>query len=374
MPGKLRLLGGAAIFLVVAGLVAFFYGKNAGGEANAQIAEGGENQGPPPAVVEVAAAQSRTLAPLSEAPGSVVSTRDSLIAAATSGKVEWVANVGDEVNAGDVIARIEKTDAELTRNDRAADIRRLKSRADYLDRTLQRFVSLGEDSGESEAAIDEMRANAQEARQALAQAEVALARAQIDLERTDVTAPFDGRIVTQEIQVGEFANPGAPIARVVDTKNLEVTARAPATLALNIDQGDSVAVQYGDETVEAPVRAVVPVGDDLSRMLELRLALPGSEWYIGSAVRVRLPTEEPRQATAVHRDALILRAAGVSVFVVAEDNKAKQVPVELGAADGDYIEVIGDIEAGARVIVRGGERLRDGQMVEIAARNTPLGA
>ncbi len=365
MNRKLVIAGTAGAILIAAGMGAFIYGDTVGASAGAEEASGAP-QGPPPATVAVAKAVQRQLAPRSETPGSVVSTRDSLVSAATSGKIEWVAEVGAEVEEGDVIARIETADAELTRDNSAAEVARLRARLEYLDSLYKRYVGLGEDAGESEATLDEMRANRDEAREAMTQAEVALRRAQINLARTEVEAPFAGRVVSQESQIGEFANPGTELVRLVDTRRLEVTARTPAGLARNIAAGDMIRVTNGAETAQAAVRAVVPVGDALSRLLELRLELPETDWYIGSAVRVSLPAAAARTVTAVPRDALVLRADRISVYVIDADNNAKRVDVELGAAEGDFIEVIGDINPGDSVVIRGGERLRDGQAVTIS--------
>ena len=365
MKRKMIIAGAAGAFLVAAGAAAFVFGSNTGVTADA--AEGAQaEQGPPPAAVAVASVERRSLAPRSEAPGSVVSTRDSLVSAATTGKIEWVAEIGAEVEAGDVIARIEAADAEFARDDSAAEVRRLQARADYLNSLYERFSGLGEDAGESEAALDEMRSNRDEGLQGLAQAQVAQRRAQINLDRTEVVAPFAGRVVSQETQIGEYANPGTELIRLVDTRRLEVTARAPAHLARNIAAGDVIDVMSGAEAVKAEVRAIVPVGDALSRMLELRLELPETVWYIGAAVRVSLPSSEARVVTAVPRDALVLRADRISVFVISEENAARRVDVELGTAEGDFIEVIGDVKAGDSVVIRGGERLRDGQSVTIS--------
>ncbi len=356
-------IAGAA--LIGAGSIAYFYGNAVG--ASAEGAESAQQNGPPPAVVTVAKAEERELAPFAETPGSVVSTRDSLVAAAASGKIEWVADVGAEVEEGDVIARIEADDAQLAFEDSQAEVRRLRSRAENLSNRYERFQGLGEDAGESEAAMDQMRADRDEARQALRQAEVAHDRAALNLQRTEVTAPFAGRVVSQESQVGEYANPGVGLVRLVDTRRLEVTARAPASLARNINAGDNIRVSNGAESTSAEVRAVVPVGDALSRMLELRLELADADWYIGSAVRVALPASQARTVTAAPRDALVLRADRISVFVIGEDDTARQVDVELGSAEGEYIEVIGDIRPGDKVVIRGGERLRDGQKVTLSA-------
>ena len=74
---------------------------------------------------------------------------------------------------------------------------------------------------------------------------------------------------------------------------------------------------------------------------------------------------------AAPRDALVLRANRISVYVIDQENNAKRHDVELGTAEGDYIEVIGDIEPGDSVVIRGGERLRDGQSVTISEIQRP---
>lgn len=332
-------------------------------QPEAKAAETAAPQGPPPAPVRIAEAVMTELAPHAGAPGSVVSMSDSQIAAATPGPVIWTAEVGDEVAKGDVIARIDPADAAAMRDEARADIARLSARADQAAKLVERYEGLGEDGGESEAAIDALRADRDAALGELARARVALRRAQTAFERTEVRAPFAGRIVARQIEVGEYVNPGAPIARLVNTEDLEVAARAADVLLSSIEPGDVIAVKNGDQTVDAAVRAVVPVGDETNRTLEVRLNLPETDWRVGAAVEVRLPRTAKRRVVAVHRDALILRADRVSVFVVGPDDVAKQVDVELGAADGDLIEAIGDIKAGDRIVIRGGERLRDGQKV-----------
>lgn len=365
---RLTIIAAAAGVLALAGTGAFLTGavKGADGKAAAADAPGEAEKGPPPAPVMIAEAVEKELAPLSEAPGSIVSVRDSLIAAETSGKIDWVAEVGAELEQGDIIAHIDPADAKFARDEATADVRRLQSRADYLAALYERYLGLGEESGESEASLDSMKADRDEARANLARAKSALDRAEINIQRTDVKAPFAGRIVTQEAQIGEYAAPGAPIARLVDTRHLEVSAQAPASLLTSVKPGDEITLAYGTDTVKAPIRAIVPVGDQVSRTLEVRITLPEPVWNIGAAVRVSLPRATPKPVVAVHRDALVLRANRVSVYVVGDDMKAKRVDVELGAAEGDYIEVIGDVKAGDKLVVRGGERLRDGQAVTIS--------
>lgn len=342
-------------------------------QPKADAAEAAAPQGPPPAPVKIAEAVTTELAPHAGAPGSVVSMSDSQIAAATPGPIVWIAEVGAEVAKGDVIARIDPADATAGRDEARADIARLAARAGQAGKLVERYEGLGEDGGESEATIDQLRADRDAAQGDLARARVALRRAETALERTQVRAPFAGRIVARQTEVGEYVNPGAPIARLVNTEDLEVAARATDALLASVAPGDRIAIKNGDQTVDAEVRAVVPVGDETNRTLEVRLGLPETDWRVGSAVEVRLPRTAKKRVVAVHRDALILRADRVSVFVVGADEIAKQVDIELGAADGDLIEAIGDVKAGDRIVIRGGERLRDGQKVLVQGGG-PAGA
>ena len=126
---RIVVAGAAGAVLIIAGSAAFFFGDRVGASAGAQDTSDGQ-AGPPPAAVAVAKAEQRQLAPQSETPGSVVSTRDSLVSAATSGKLEWVAEVGAEVEEGEVIARIDVSDAELTRDNSMAEVARLRARAE----------------------------------------------------------------------------------------------------------------------------------------------------------------------------------------------------------------------------------------------------
>ncbi|MDH3282506.1 MAG: efflux RND transporter periplasmic adaptor subunit, partial [Gammaproteobacteria bacterium] len=110
----------------------------------------------------------------------------------------------------------------------------------------------------------------------------------------------------------------------------------------------------------------VPIGDDRSRLYEVRLSLPDDTvWPAGTSVRVAVPTATPRTVTAVPRDALVLRQEGVMVYRVTAGEVAEGVAVETGIASGSWIEVSGAIQPGDRVITRGGERIRSGQSVTI---------
>jgi multidrug efflux pump subunit AcrA (membrane-fusion protein) len=89
------------------------------------------------------------------------------------------------------------------------------------------------------------------------------------------------------------------------------------------------------------------------------------DWRIGDAVQVGIPSSEQRQAVVVPRDALVLRKNEIFVFRIKDGTTAERVTVTTGAAFGDLIEIEGGIEVGDSLVIRGAERLSDGQTVEV---------
>jgi RND family efflux transporter MFP subunit len=353
---KLLTIVGVGIALALS-VVAYQFGFLGSSEA-----QSAEPSGPPPTSVAIAHAQTMTMAPHTVLPGTVVSVRDAVIASEASGKILTVANIGDVVTESDSIAQIDSRDAQQLVSQRQAELQRLKSLQTYHTDYFKRIGAAKNKLGVSEIGIAELKSNRDTARAEVAKAESELKAAENDLKRTAITAPFPGSVVSQSIQQGEYAQIGSPIVRLVDTANLEVSARVPASLVQPIKPGTMLEITGMGKTFLAPLRALVPVGDSVSRTMELRVELKDSGLLVGSPVRVSLPSAQAKEVVAIPRDAVILRTDAQYVYVV-EDGIASRRDVQLGYAQEDMIEVLGDVSANAMVVIRGGERLRDGQSV-----------
>lgn len=321
------------------------------------LAPRAEAQAPqmPPARVKTVKAEMRLLAPQVEVPGTVLSRNDARISAEVSGRIVWIAEIGDAVKKGDVIARIDDTFYR-------AEVKRLE--ADFTTRSnqLKRVEELAASQFSSKSSLDQATSDRDSA-------EALLTQAQHNLNRTQIRAPFTGIIVERPGQLGEVVAPGTQVARLVDTQNLEISARVPITSSPFLTGLKSVFVTDGTTGFTLPVRTVVPVGDERSRMMEIRVGMNGSPWVVGTAVKVEVPSGAARDVVAVPRDALILRPGAIYVFTVDAEGNAKRFTVKVGAASGEFVEIIGDIAPGSAVVVRGGERLNEGQKVAEAADN-----
>jgi len=197
----------------------------------------------------------------------------------------------------------------------------------------------------------------------LAQAKAAMMKSEYQYEHSLIRAPFPGRVVQRLINPGEYATVGKAIVRLVDIGSLEVSAQIPMDSARYLHEKLPVTVDVEGHAVQGTLRAIVPVGDVVSRSIELRITIPASAALVGDAAKVLIPSAEPRNTLVVPRDALVLREDNTYIFKVDGKNTAQRIAVETGTEDGVLVEIKGPITAGERVIVRGAERLEAGEKV-----------
>lgn len=326
-------------------------------------------QGMPPAQVEIAIATSQIMAPQIQVPGTVISKNDSRISSEVNGRVTWISEVGDRFKAGDVIARLDDRIYKAIFIQAEANVKRLQADLKLKRLALARYEELATTSSAPVSRLEEATADRDMTEQDLIIARATLDRAKDDLERTRVKAPFPGRVVERGAQLGELTGPGTILLRLVDTDHIEIRAQAPISIASFIHDGLEVLLTDNSKTITSTIRTVIPVGDEVSRMMEIRIEIERGNWVIGSAVKVSLPSDRARKVIAVPRDALILRSNSIHIFVITDENKSKRVIIRPGAASGDNIEVIGNVFDGDKVVIRGGERLQDGQNVIIKGQS-----
>jgi RND family efflux transporter MFP subunit len=322
-------------------------------------------QAMPPAPVEIAEARHADFAPVLWSPGSVLSREDARVAGEQDGRVISVAEVGERIARGEPLARLDDTVLGLREQDDQANLKRIQAQLDYARKQEERLGELSSQNSVAAAQYDEALSQHAVLEQDLARARVTLEQTRHQRRMAVVRAPFDGVVAERFIQVGEYLTTGAPVVRLVNTGALEVRAQAPVSLAPQLAAGAPVSVRRGEELVEASIRSIVPVGDETSRQLEVRVVLTDSAWSIGTAVQVALPNAEPRQVVAVPRDALILRSSASYVMRVGDDDVVQRVSVETGSSHGGLVEVNGEVEPGDRLVIRGGERLQPGQAVVV---------
>ena len=180
-------------------------------------------------------------------------------------------------------------------------------------------------------------------------------------------------MVTERLlHAGEWADNGAAVVAMTDPHRLEAQSWVSVSALPFIKAGETLDLKIADSIYDSKIRTLVPVSDLRSRLYELRIDMPPGQWSVGQSVRIAVPAQHPREVLAVPRDALVLRRGSISLYKIDTDSIARRVAVTTGIASGPYIEVLGDLQTGDRVVIRGGERLRPGDAVSVQPADKAL--
>lgn len=336
--------------------------------------------------------------------------RDRVIASGLVGPVESVnvapliegqpieallADVGDRVEAGQVLARLSQSTLVLQKSQFEASVAAAKatiaqgeaslieanSTADEAQRVADRTKKLQEQGTASQAQADNAAAAAVSARarvmvatQALeaAKAQQALAEAQLDnvrlqLDRTEVKAPVAGEVVARNAVLGGIASAaGQPMFVLIRDGALELMADVAERDVAKLAPGQAVTMTGvgGAAALTGVVRLVEPTIDAATRMGRARIAIDDqaavrSGMFLDAEILVA-----SREALAVPVTAVgSAPEGGATVMVVAADGTVRRVAVTTGIRDGGFVEIVSGLSAGDRVVTKAGAFVRDGDRV-----------
>lgn len=312
----------------------------------------------------------------------VKTSRDGTVASRVAGTVDIVHVLdGSVVDAGDPLVYLDdellrlqlaRSEAELAVAQAAiatADVR--------LDRamtTFGRIEQLQQSATFSQGRFDDAQSDVLEARSQLAETrarvktlEAQLAEARYQLDRSIVTAPFSGVVIDVRVIPGQFIGAGAAVVRLLDTNAFEIEASVPARYVGFLKPGQEMSATTDQGTdLALRLRAVLPLEDPSTRTRTVLFSAPAlTEMPAaaeGQSVTVQIPVGAPRNLLSVPKDALVQSRGGWTVFV-AQDGEAQPRSVTLGLPVGNRYEVVGGLQEGDMVVVRGNERLRPGQSI-----------
>lgn len=322
----------------------------------------------PARVVRVAEVSRTELAPTVAVPGTIYSRNEMQITASIAGQLVMVAEPGTVVARGEPIASIDKQPLSLQRAEQEALLERAEINIRQLSSQLRRQRELSAENLVSEFELEQTEANRD---LAVSDANIIKVRIrQIDdqIRRADIRAPFTGVVISRLRRAGEEVARGEVLGQMTDIENLEVRAFVPLKHLQRTAVGQPLDIFATTARHSGTIRALVPTGDIRSQTFEARIDLPPgavSDWTVGQLVSVAIPIRSRELALTVPRDALVLRANGSYVFRISDENKAEQIPVELGDESGGLIAVRGPLSEGDRVAIRGAEGLTDGADVKV---------
>lgn len=295
--------------------------------------------------------------------------------ARTSGFLQRrLADIGDRVQAGQLLAVIDAPEVEQQLAAATAALATVRAQRDLSARTAQRWTELGARSVVSQQATDERRGDLAARSAQLVQAEAEVNRLRALTGFTQVLAPFDGTVTSRGTDVGALIVAGAtnaqPLFTVSDTRRLRLYVRVPQAYTAAISPGvvaRFTVPEHGDETFTAEVTRSAESLDVQSGAMLVQLVVDNSADRLlpgGYAqVRLELPPGPAGGQVRIPASALIFRQDGTSVAVVEEGGKVAVKPVRIARDLGAELDISSGLERGEWVINGPSDAIRTGDLV-----------
>lgn len=337
---------------------------------------------PPPPTVTVAKPVKQIVTEQDEYVGRFVSVDAVEVRARVAGTLEAVHfRDGQVVAKGDLLFSIDRRPFENAVAQARANLLLARSNLTFAEADLARAQQLVRDKTIAEQVFEQRAQTQRNALASVAASEAGLRQAQLDLEFTEVRAPVDGRIGDRRVSPGNLVAGGAAaplLATIVSTDPIRFEFTFDEASLLRYDR---IVRQNADQ----PVRGLsLPV--KLRLIDEKDFVHEGAMDFVDNAIdrntgtirgravfrnkgelfvpgmfgRVQIPAGPPAEALLVPDSAIGADQARKFVFVVEQDDTAKQTYLTLGQTVGDKRVVREGLTPDSRVIVNGLMRVRPG--------------
>ena len=332
---------------------------------------------------------------LLNASGYVTPRRRATVAAKITARVnEMLADEGMRVEAGQILARLDDSDAKVRLASAAADRQAMAATLGDLrvnlanaERELKRHDELFRRGliAEQQADIARTAVASYKARIALVREQVSASEAKIrmaqqEIDNCIVRAPFDGIVVSKDAQRGEMVSPVSAgggftrtgIATLVDMSSLEIEVDVNESYIARVREGQpltAVLDAYPDWRIPAKVRTVIPTADRQKATVKVRATFDALDPRIlpDMGVKVTFLGDVPAKAVTAGR-VLIPKTAirddgGKPAVFVVRDGRLERRAVAVGQPRATDQEVTAGLVEGEQIVVGGPKDLRDGQRV-----------
>jgi RND family efflux transporter MFP subunit len=280
-------------------------------------------------------------------------------------------NLGDEVKAGQVLARIDGQDLKLAQSAASAAVMAARTNRDQMAADYKRFVDL-QRQGFISAAELERRESAFKA----AQAQLDQAKAQADVQGNQagyaqLVADGAGVVTGVDAEPGQVLAAGTPVVRVALNGPRDIVFSVPedqiARVRAAAGQPGALKVRLwgSDATHPIALREVAAAADPVTRTFLIKADAGKLDVSLGQSATVVLELPPIAGVIKLPLAAVLDQGGKTSVWVVdAASMTVKPVPVQVGGAEGNEVVIKGGLKAGQEVVVAGVHVLNPGQKVK----------
>jgi RND family efflux transporter MFP subunit len=324
-------------------------------------------------------------------PGETAAWYESMIYARVSGYVgKWYVDIGDHVQAGQLLASIEtpETDAELAAAKAKLSVAQAQVKVREADATFA--TSTYERWRDSpKGVVSEQEREDKKAGNAGAEAQLQAARAQVALDQADVdhyaaleqfkrvTAPYAGTITERHIDIGNLVTAGSgasttSLYRMEQDDPVRVFVDVPQNAAADLMKiGVPARISIpgsADAPIDATVTRTSDAVDPKARTFRAELDVPNRDHRLVSGLYVQVEFQLPNAGMMqIPASALVFQADGPKVAVVGNDGTVHFHAITIARDDGNTVELGSGVSNGDRLVLNISNQIIDGDRVRIAS-------
>ncbi len=345
------------------------------------LLRGASTRGAPPVVS--AAAQAVTAKTLETvqvqrgvtANGTVHAWQEIVIGPEVGGYLVAAVNVdvGDRVRKGQALVQLSEDLLAAEVASKRANLEQAQASLENAAAAYRRAQSLSGSGALSQSDMDKLRSEELAARARVEVSKAELQGADLRLRHTRVTASDDGIISARSVNVGQVAQVGSEMLRLLRKGRVEWRAEIPESRMREIGIGQNVKLTTADGAqLEGKVRAIAPTVESSTRAGLVYVDIPSNRGARpGMFARGEILLGQAA-ASMVSLSSIVTQDGYTYVFVVNDQQLVARRRVEIGAVRGKQIEIVSGVQPGERVVDKGAGFLKDGDHVRVVL-GTPDG-
>lgn len=303
-----------------------------------------------------APAEYREVDEIYTADGTVEAVKQSTVAAQISGRIVEVRfDVGDRVNKGEVIVRIDEREVSDALASTRAQLAQAQATLTNAQAQYERTRELFGQKFVSQATLDKALADFRAAQAQLEAATAIASQAATVKGFATVTAPYSGVVAARHVELGETVTPGKPLMTGFDPNDLRVAADIPQFRVGGIGKDTPAQVEFPalKQRVKARAVTVLPAADARTHTTRVRVSLPHyvNGAYPGMYARVHFSVGRARKLV-IPASAVVRRTEVTGAYVVSASNGIQLRQLRLGEVSGETgVEVLAGLRAGEKVVL-----------------------
>ncbi|UYG03404.1 efflux RND transporter periplasmic adaptor subunit [Halomonas sp. LR3S48] len=286
------------------------------------------------------------------------------------GKIlERLVDTGQTVERGQPLMRIDPTDLQLATRAFEEAVAAARARARQTADDEARYRALVTRGAVSASAYDNARAAAESARAELNAAEARANVARNEANYAVLLADADGVVVETLAEPGQVVAAGQVVVRVAHAGHREAVVALPETLRPTLGSTGRATLYGNGLTGAATLRQLSDAANSQTRTFEARYVLADglADAPLGSTVSIHISDRRSDSALQVPIGAIFDPGKGPGVWLVeGETPRVTWQAIQVAGLSDETASIVGDLEAGDRVVALGAHLLHEGEQVRFA--------